>query len=74
MDFSNSLRSFCICLVWFQTFLECPFVPVDPRQPITHILECYVLYGGAVGENVRPRGGRLGVRIPAATDVSRINR
>ena len=26
--------------------------------------------GGAVGESVRPASGRLGVRIPAATDPS----
>ena len=27
--------------------------------------------GGAVGYSVRPASGRLGVRIPAATDPSR---
>ena len=30
--------------------------------------------GGAVGESVRLASGRLGVRIPAATDLSRKNR
>ena len=30
--------------------------------------------GGTVGKSVRPASGRLGVRIPAATDLSRKDR
>ena len=53
-------------------------VPI--RVALSNLEEIWVMHrnhhrgGGAVSLSVGPTSGRLGVRIPAATDLSRKNR
>ena len=51
-------------------------IRAEGRSPLTafihlHFLPVFRRGGGAVGKNVRPTSGRLGVRIQPTTDLSR---